>query len=300
MFNSLNLITNNYFLKQKLKVPEFQSPIRKLTDSWQGNIESGQKIINRKLTPKVSLDFNKFEFLRDLKSEGSVQARTMSRSLVKNWIDENYNLLSKEFSAEAMVSRITSWSFNYSWFAESGKLEFQKKLLNSIALQTKYLELKLINSKEHLEKIIIIKGIIVGQSILYPEIINIKDLLDLLDDEIQFLINPDGGHKTRSPVLQIELLRHLIEIRSVVAILKNVDAENLHKQTIKCLTTSRAKIDWRRFWFAFLFWGIISSGLVLVDHYMSPENYVFNFKLNLYLNLIVYNLLLLVFLFITY
>ena len=38
MFNSLNLITNNYFLKQKLKVPEFQSPIRKLTDSWQGNI----------------------------------------------------------------------------------------------------------------------------------------------------------------------------------------------------------------------------------------------------------------------
>ena len=233
MFNSLNLITNNYFLKQKLKVPEFQSPIRKLTDSWQGNIESGQKIINGKLTPKVSLDFNKFEFLRDLKSEGSVQARTMTRSLVENWIDENYNLLSKEFRAKAIVSRITSWSFNYSWFAESGKLDFQKKLLKSIALQTKYLELKLIDSKEHLEKIIIIKGMIVGQSILYPEIINIKDLLDLLDDEIQFLINPDGGHKTRSPVLQIELLRHLIEIRSVVAILKNVDAENLHKKTIK-------------------------------------------------------------------
>lgn len=97
MFNSLNLITNNYFLKQKLKVPEFQSPIRKLTDSWQGNIENGQKIINGKLTPKVSLDFNKFEFLRDLKSEGSVQARTMTRSLVENWIDENFNLLSKEF-----------------------------------------------------------------------------------------------------------------------------------------------------------------------------------------------------------
>ena len=55
--------------------------------------------------------------------------------------------------------------------------------------------------------------------------------------------------------------------------------KTLHKQTIKCLTTSRAKIDWRRFWFAFLFWGIISSGLVLIDHYMSPENYVFNFKL---------------------
>jgi len=55
--------------------------------------------------------------------------------------------------------------------------------------------------------------------------------------------------------------------------------KTLHKQTIRSLTTSRSKIDWKRFWFAFLFWGIISSGLVLVDHYMSPENYIFNFKL---------------------
>jgi membrane protease YdiL (CAAX protease family) len=55
--------------------------------------------------------------------------------------------------------------------------------------------------------------------------------------------------------------------------------KTLHKQSIRSLTTSRLKIDWKRFWFAFLFWGIISSGLVLIDHYMSPENYVFNFKL---------------------
>ena len=233
MLNSLNWITNNYFLKQKLNVPEFNSPIRKLTDSWQGILLNGQKILKGNITPKTSLDFNKFEFLRDLKSEGSIKARTLTRSLVESWIDEDYNLLSKEFRSEAIVSRITSWGFNYSWFAESGKLHFQKKLLHSIAIQTKYLELKLTNSKDHLEKIIIIKGIIVGQSILYQEIENIYGLLDLLEDEIQFLINPDGGHKTRSPVLQIELLRHLIEIRSVVAILKNIDAENLNKQTIK-------------------------------------------------------------------
>ena len=233
MLNSLNWITNNYFLKQKLSVPEFNSPVRKLTDSWQGIPVNGQNILKGNITPKTSLDFNKFKFLRDLKSEGSIKARTLTRSLVEGWIDEDYNLLSKEFRSEAIVSRITSWGFNYSWFAESGKLHFQKKLLHSIALQTKYLELKLTNSKTHLEKIIIIKGIIVGQSILYEEIENIYGLLDLLEDEIQFLINPDGGHKTRSPVLQIELLRHLIEIRSVVAILKNIDAQNLNKQTIK-------------------------------------------------------------------
>ena len=55
--------------------------------------------------------------------------------------------------------------------------------------------------------------------------------------------------------------------------------KTLHKQSIRSLTTSRLKIDWKRFWFAFLFWGIVSSSLVLIDYYMSPENYVFNFKL---------------------
>ena len=55
--------------------------------------------------------------------------------------------------------------------------------------------------------------------------------------------------------------------------------KTLHKQSIRSLTTSRLKIDWKRFWFAFLFWGIVSSSLVLIDYYTSPENYVFNFKL---------------------
>lgn len=53
----------------------------------------------------------------------------------------------------------------------------------------------------------------------------------------------------------------------------------LHKQTIKSVTTARPKIDWKRFWFAFLFWGILSSGLVILDYYLTPEDYVLNFKL---------------------
>ncbi|EDP70593.1 hypothetical protein FBALC1_07538 [Flavobacteriales bacterium ALC-1] len=54
----------------------------------------------------------------------------------------------------------------------------------------------------------------------------------------------------------------------------------LHKMTITQLTTSRKKIDWRRFWTIFFAWGIFSSGLVLLDYYMSPEGYVWNFDFN--------------------
>ena len=105
------------------------------------------------------------------------------------------------------------------------RIRFSKKILNSIALQSKYLELKLDQSDNDLEKIIIIKGILVSKSILYEVIDNINQLLTIINEKLEILTNTDGGHISRSPVKQLNLLRHLIEIRSIIAILKNVNAE---------------------------------------------------------------------------
>ncbi|MFD1613816.1 CPBP family intramembrane glutamic endopeptidase [Gelatiniphilus marinus] len=53
----------------------------------------------------------------------------------------------------------------------------------------------------------------------------------------------------------------------------------LHNQSITHLTTARKKIDWKRFWFIFFLWGIVSSGFVLIDYFfLAPENYILNFK----------------------
>lgn len=52
----------------------------------------------------------------------------------------------------------------------------------------------------------------------------------------------------------------------------------LHKQSVTMLTTSRPQIDWKRVLFAFFFWGIISSGLILLDYYGNPEAYAINFN----------------------
>ncbi|TWO32977.1 CPBP family intramembrane metalloprotease [Seonamhaeicola sediminis] len=55
----------------------------------------------------------------------------------------------------------------------------------------------------------------------------------------------------------------------------------LHKQSFTHLTTSRKKIDWKRFWFVFILWGVVSSGLVLIDYFFiaEPGDYQVNFKL---------------------
>lgn len=53
----------------------------------------------------------------------------------------------------------------------------------------------------------------------------------------------------------------------------------LHKQSITSLTTARSKIDWKRVFFAFILWGVISTGFILFDYYLTPEDYEVNFKM---------------------
>ncbi|MEC3907959.1 CPBP family intramembrane glutamic endopeptidase [Tamlana sp. 2201CG12-4] len=67
----------------------------------------------------------------------------------------------------------------------------------------------------------------------------------------------------------------------------------LHKQSFISLTTVRKKIDWKRFWFIFILWGIISSSFVLIDYFFfTPEDYVINFNLKPFLILCVIAILL--------
>lgn len=52
----------------------------------------------------------------------------------------------------------------------------------------------------------------------------------------------------------------------------------LHRQPIKALTTSRKKMDWGRFFFAFGLVAIFAIATTLVDYYSNPQDYVVNFQ----------------------
>ncbi|SEC92121.1 CAAX protease self-immunity [Tenacibaculum sp. MAR_2009_124] len=52
----------------------------------------------------------------------------------------------------------------------------------------------------------------------------------------------------------------------------------LHKRAFKTIVTSRKNIDWKRFWFGFITWGLISIFVIGLGIAIEPENYVWNFK----------------------
>ena len=66
----------------------------------------------------------------------------------------------------------------------------------------------------------------------------------------------------------------------------------VHPQSIRSLTTSREKIDWKRVIFAFTLWGALTVVLTLIDYFISPESYVLNFNWPAFLKLAVVAILL--------
>ncbi|MFC7772824.1 CPBP family intramembrane glutamic endopeptidase [Flavobacterium sp. GCM10027622] len=54
----------------------------------------------------------------------------------------------------------------------------------------------------------------------------------------------------------------------------------IQKETLVRFTTSRSKIDWKRFFFAFSIWGTFQIVITLISYFLSPEDYVLNFDLS--------------------
>jgi membrane protease YdiL (CAAX protease family) len=52
----------------------------------------------------------------------------------------------------------------------------------------------------------------------------------------------------------------------------------LHKQTFLSVTTSRSRMDWKRFFFSFSIWGIFTIASTVIMYYANPEGFEINFK----------------------
>lgn len=57
----------------------------------------------------------------------------------------------------------------------------------------------------------------------------------------------------------------------------------IQNNSVRLLTTSRSKIDWKRVFFSFILWGSITVITTLIGYYATPENFVWNFKFDKFL-----------------
>ncbi|APY12537.1 CAAX protease family protein [Seonamhaeicola sp. S2-3] len=120
--------------------------------------------------------------------------------------------------------------------------------------------------------IIVSIGVVIGQipftvAVLAKAFSNGGDMTNLDQSKLLSLLEPNLS-------LFLMLLSFAVGLLAVILVSKY-----LHKQTLTHLTTSRKKIDWKRFLFIFILWGVISSSFTLGEYFVSPEDYQLNFKL---------------------
>ena len=63
--------------------------------------------------------------------------------------------------------------------------------------------------------------------------------------------------------------------------------KKIHLRSIRSLITSRDKVDWKRVIFGFSMWFLLSLFSLVLDYVISPEHYVYNFKPEPFLILVV-------------
>lgn len=111
--------------------------------------------------------------------------------------------------------------------------------------------------------------------------------IEFLELDVTKIMQEEIARKGSNRVLFENLVAFVIFLAGLFLWVKYV-----HKQPIKALTTTRKKVDWGRFWFAFILVAGFNIVVTLLDYYSNPQDYVLNFQLEPFLYLLIISVLL--------
>ena len=111
--------------------------------------------------------------------------------------------------------------------------------------------------------------------------------IEMLDIDVSQVMQDEIARKGSNRVLVENLMAFAIFLAGLFLWVKYV-----HHQPLKTLTTSRKKVDWSRFWFAFLLVAFFNIVITLFDYYSNPQDFTLNFQLEPFLYLLLISVLL--------
>ncbi len=204
-------------------------------DPWPGDADRGAALCSgeyrfagRTLVSDVPLwqpvgvreaflaDMHGFDWLRDLRAVGGDAARRQARVLVESWIDRHDSWHPLIWRADVMGLRIANWLGAHDFFCASADDRFRARVFASLSRQLRHLARTLPGRQDGAPLIVALKGLFYGMLCLPGADTRLEAAHKLLADTLRAQILPDGGHVQRSPAIQLELLRHLIDLRAVM------------------------------------------------------------------------------------
>ena len=157
-----------------------------------------------------------FDWLRHIRALDGEAGRDKARRRALAWIDLYPSWEPIAWRSDILASRIVAWLTHYPVFFADPDHGVSEKLMASVGQQLKHLRRVAGCELDGAARLRALKGLVIGTTCLQSEQRRLPQAIALLTHEIERQILPDGGHASRCPTTQLQVLRDLIEVRATL------------------------------------------------------------------------------------
>jgi uncharacterized heparinase superfamily protein len=157
-----------------------------------------------------------FAWVSDLLSVGS-GARDAVRALVQSWLTDNTAWHPVAWRADVLATRIYNWLVHFDEIAsrEADRL-LRRAMLVSLSGQLRHLARTAAWELGGPARLRSLKGLIAGLVAFGGSQKRVVRALRAMERELPAQILPDGGHRSRNPSVQLDVLRDLVDTRAAL------------------------------------------------------------------------------------
>lgn len=194
------------------------------TELVQGILRFGGQVIQLEqmnwaptgATPGFMESLHRFDWLRDLRALGGDVARRQARMMVRSWIEQHAAWSAQAWDPGLLGPRLSNWLGLYDFFCATADDEFRALVVDSLRRQARQLGRSLSSIPQGHHRIAALKGLFYAGICLPKGETRLALALRLLSPELSSQVLGDGGHVERNPQVALEVLRDLIDIRTLL------------------------------------------------------------------------------------
>ena len=157
-----------------------------------------------------------FEWLADLLAAGA-SGREAARGLVQSWLAERIGCHTIAWRSDVLATRLFAWISHFEEIAGAGQPPAARAaILASLAAQNRHLARIAGWDCEGAPRLRALKGLIAATAALGGSPPRLAKALARLERELPAQLFADGGHRSRSPSMQLTVVKDLVDTRAVL------------------------------------------------------------------------------------
>ena len=157
-----------------------------------------------------------FDWLRDLRAVGGKAAREHGRAMIVDWLEREDRWHPLSWRPDVIAERLTNWLMAAEYFYPVDEPLDAKPFLGSLIRQSRHLGRVIGLLDPGTDRLRVLCALVLTGVCMPAQARSLPRWLDMLSAESVAQVGTDGVHVTRSPAMQLLILRRLVELNGVL------------------------------------------------------------------------------------